>query len=121
MRVTMHGSENVKKKTLLSPLHVDMFRDAIVGMLCILLYLLPIFLFSPFFHSFLLLYFSPSLVSSFSVFFTLFTNFDFVVLCDSFKRLVDPLNSLFSCWPPGAHWERKSIVLLLLLEKLLTH
>jgi len=41
--------------------------------------------------------------------------------CDSCKRLVDPLNSLFSCWPPGARWERKSIVLFLLLENLLTH
>ena len=109
--ITMHGSENVKKKHY-CPNCICMFHDAIVGMLCILLYLLPIFLFSPFFNSFLLLYFSPSLVFSFSVFFTLFANFDF----DSLKRLVDPLNSLFSCWPPGARWERRSIVLFLLWE-----
>ena len=38
------GSENVtKKKQLLSALQGDMFRDAFVGVLCILLYLLPIF------------------------------------------------------------------------------
>jgi hypothetical protein len=121
MRITMRCSENEKKK-LLSALQGDTFRDVIVGMLCILLYLLPVFSFSPFFHSFLLMYFSPSLVFSFSVFFTLFTDFFCrLFCCDSFKRLVDPLNSLFSCWPPGARWKRKSIVLFLLLEKVLTH
>lgn len=40
-----------------------MFRDASVGVLSFFLYLLPIFLFSPFSHSFFVMYFSPSLFS----------------------------------------------------------
>jgi hypothetical protein len=57
----MHGSENVKKKTIvyIAGWYVS---DAIVGILCILLYLLPIFLLSPFFHSFFFT-FLPALFS----------------------------------------------------------